>query len=62
MQYKIIEADDIKSLTIFVNNAIKDGWVPTGGISLMRFSWENRQQGYVGDSTWYGQAMLKQEF
>jgi len=33
MEYKIVKSGSMKGLEIKVNNAIKDGWEPRGGVS-----------------------------
>lgn len=49
MKYNIIQSDDVTELIQLVNNAIKEGWTPIGGMSCR----------YVGGNvTYYYQSMI----
>lgn len=34
MEYKIVASGDRDKLSVFVNEAIKEGWEPTGGVAV----------------------------
>jgi hypothetical protein len=65
MNYIILYAGNPGSLTEFVNNHIKEGWTPLGGVSVSEtaYSYENAREGCTEtaqDSTW-AQAMVKND-
>ena len=54
MQYKIIDAKSPVILVELVNQALRNGWKPQGGVSVTMSS----DQGYVREL--YAQAMIKE--
>lgn len=54
MQYKIIDAKSPVILVELVNQALRNGWKPQGGVSVTM----SADQGYVREL--YAQAMIKE--
>ena len=52
MKYRVVKENTYWALTMEVNNYIKEGWEPQGGISIER---------YGEISAYYFQAMIKRE-
>lgn len=53
MEYQILSGGSIVGLTNSVNDAIKRGWIPHGGLCIRPVNQEYRQP------EWYFQAMIK---
>ena len=53
MLYKIIQSTDPQEVVDHVNDSIRDGWRPYGGLSIAAWSFGEGQ----GGSTKYAQAM-----
>lgn len=53
--YKVVEADSAEELQQRINNCIKAGFEPIGGISVCvhHTSWENERKGYEETETSY---------
>lgn len=47
MEYKVLIASDAASLSEVVNEAIRAGWMPQGGVAVTQYSrvWENVRKG-----------------
>ena len=62
MEYKVLIASDGASLSDAVNEAIRAGWMPQGGVAVTQDSrvWENERKGYTEHETetTYAQAMV----
>ena len=54
MKYKIIQSDNLDSLQTAVNEAIKDGWQPLGGVIAIAKSYYR----YTA-SHWFAQTMIR---
>ena len=58
-QYTVIERDDLTDLVRVVNQDIKDGWQPLGGVAVYEASYGPKgwKDGY--QKTFYSQAVVK---
>lgn len=55
--YQIVYACSAEELEEMVNEQMKMGWAPLGGLQAMRYEWENDRKGY-SESEWkFFQAM-----
>lgn len=59
--YDVLEYENIEDLIEAVNEKMKDGWKPTGGIQVLHYEWTNERKGYTESSTNYFQAIVKSE-
>lgn len=59
MEYEIASNGSQGGLVEDINDLIKDGWQPIGGISILHHQWENERKGYTEEETTFYQAILK---
>lgn len=59
MEYEIAFSDSQVGLVEDVNDLIKDGWQPIGGVSVLHRQWENERKGYTEEEIIFYQAVLK---
>jgi hypothetical protein len=63
MEYKVVSSSSPEGLTIAVNNAINDGWEPTGSHQVVMHHSQNRYSGSQHMDTRhqadYSQTMIK---
>ena len=57
--YKILTGDDPEELERSVEGAILEGFMPTGGVAVQNFSWENERRGYADQVSLWAQAVIK---
>lgn len=58
MKYTILRADCASELAEAVNRKIKKGYTPIGGVSVIRYEWENERKGYTESELALFQAMV----
>jgi hypothetical protein len=58
MRYKVIETSTPGELVEKVNEDIKAGWEPQGGVNIIRYEREDPHKHYVEFYYEYGQAMI----
>ena len=56
MEYRVIQSNSLKTFEENVNNAIKDGWTPQGGVFISTYIDDGNSQ--ITDSI-YSQAVIK---
>lgn len=59
LTYRIIVDDNATNLTDSVNDLLAQGWVLQGGVSLVRYEYENARKGYTETEWVWAQAMTK---
>ena len=60
MEYDVIEADHLKELISDVNNKIKEGYKPIGGIMIVSDNVNKCDSNYIGSGYIFSQAMIKE--
>lgn len=56
--YRVLEGDSPRELREQVEELLADGWVPIGGVSVLRWTYELHDGDY--ETAWrYTQAMVK---
>lgn len=58
-EYKIVTTNAPAELINEVNNLIKEGWVPTGGITVVQTDFVRETEGHLGKQSITMQAMVK---
>lgn len=56
-EYVVLKEETLDGLAMEVNELIKDGWQPQGGIAVLREEFESRGDPVVYN--WHFQAMVK---
>ena len=59
MEYEIAFNDTQVGLVEDVNDLIKNGWQPIGGVSILHRQWEDDREGCTDEETIFYQAVLK---
>lgn len=57
LEYDIVETDDGDFLIELINERIKEGWLPQGGINIAWYGSEDRDN----LDTWYAQAIVREK-
>ncbi len=57
-KYTVFEACDLDELIEEVNEQMKAGWMPFGGLVIQHYEWTNERKGYKDNITWFYQTML----
>lgn len=60
-EYKIVVSKSPGELTDTINEMLKDGWVPTGGIFVTQSPVQRQQGNYTVVESYSHQAMIKVE-
>ena len=60
MRYQVITSDDMESLEKEVNAVLADGWVPTGGVYVLRYKSGNPNECNYEINRRYYQAVVKE--